>query len=181
MLVIKVKDTNDLWNPRTREFLTVKGGTLKLEHSLISISKWEAAYNVSFLETKKTPRMFLDYIICMTLNSVQDNNIYNILSDEDLLKINDYINKPKTATTIKNVNRSRGVNNEIVTAEIIYYWMTIYGIPFECEKWHLDKLLTLIRVCSIKQSKPKKMSKADIYQQQRAINEANRAKYRTKG
>lgn len=191
MLVIKVKG-RELYSSSKNEFFKVKDATLKLEHSLISISKWESKWHKPFLnDDEKTGEELVDYIRCMTLNSEVDPNIYFALSKENIKQINDYIADKHTATwfndnknALPKVNpnkKTRHIRGEIITAEIIYYWMVAYQIPFECEKWHINKLLTLIKVCNIKNEPEKKMSKAEIMRRNSAINAARRKQYNSKG
>lgn len=179
MLVIHIPENNDLWDPRNRIFLKVKETTLKLEHSLISVSKWESRWKKAYANTKKTPKMLLDYVRCMTLNAV-DPLVYNCLTQDDIKKIIDYMEDPMTATVITSRDNKK-IDDDIITSELIYYYMAAFNIPFECEKWHFNRLLTLIRVCSEKNKPPKKMSQKDLYARQKAINARNKAKYHTRG
>lgn len=188
MLTIVVPD-RELFDSRTNTFTTITGCELQLEHSLISISKWESKWHVPFLDDgkrskqKKTNEMLVDYIRCMTVNSksVPDDRIYNCLSKENMEAINAYINDPMTATTFSNHDKDqkRAQNSgSFVTAEIIYYQMIELGIPVELwEKRHLNRLMTLIRVVSEKKAQannPKKMSQSDIAKQNRALHAARR-------
>lgn len=161
------------------EFVTTKSTKLTLEHSLISLSKWESKWEKPFLSSEKTVQETIDYIRCMTLTQNVDPMIYKALNTQNIQEVFDYINAPMTATKIKPTKRAS--NGEIVTAELIYYWMITLNIPFECQKWHLNKLLTLIEVCSIKNQPSKKMSKNEILRSNRDLNAARRAKYKTKG
>lgn len=182
MLRIEVP-AREFYDESKEEFVEVKGQTLVMEHSLISISKWESKWKKPYIsKEKKTKEEIFDYLRCMTVTpSNVDPMIYNCLTEENLKEIVDYIDDPMTATTINDAN-PHGSNREIITSEIIYYWMIAQNIPTEYEKWHLNRLLTLIKVCSIKNNpKQKKMSKAAIMRQNRAINAARRAKYGTKG
>ena len=182
MLSISIEAT-ELFNELTGEFVTLKPVTLKLEHSLISISKWEAKWHKPFSNSDKTAEEMRDYIRCMTLNGDINPSYYTVLTGEQISLINDYINNEMTATWFSNNKTTKGaqVRGEVVTSELIYYWMIALNIPFECEKWHLNRLLTLIKVCNVKNSPKKKMSKKDIMARNRAINEANRRKYNSKG
>jgi len=169
----------ELYNDDTNEFVTVHKTNLKLEHSLISISKWESKWHKSFLNSAdKTNEEVYDYIKCMTINPV-DDSVYTALTNDNINEIMAYINDPMTATTIKDIPGKK--NNETITSELIYYWMVALEIPFECERWHLNRLLTLIRVCNIKNQPPKKMSNREILNQNRALNAARRKKYHTRG
>ena len=180
MLQITIKGA-ELYDENTNRFITTKGATLQLEHSLVSLSKWESKWKTYYLNNENiTAEMSIDYVRCMTLTQCVDPKVYNYLTEEDMLKIREYIDDPMTATTFKN-NR-RGSNRQIITAEIIYSWMVSLQIPFDpCQKWHLNRLLTLIRVCDEKNSPKKKMSKRDAMNQQRSLNAARRAKYHTSG
>lgn len=164
------------------EFIEVKEQTLVLEHSLISLSKWEAKWKKPYLtDEKKTKEEVLDYLKCMTVGKVPDDIVYRSLTMENVDDVINYINDPMTATIISD-NGPKTARREIITSEIIYYWMIAQQIPPEYEKWHLNRLLTLIRVCSIKNNpKQKKMSKGAIARQNRAINAARKKKYGTKG
>lgn len=180
MLQITVP-ASEQWDEAKQEFVITKEQTLQLEHSLVSLSKWESKWNKAFLTDKeKTTEETLDYIKCMTLTQNVDPNVYRCLSNDNIRQINNYIESPMTATYFsedKNVKRSR----EVVTSELIYYWMFALTIPKECEKWHLNRLLTLIKVFNIKNQPPKKRSKRDIASHYAALNEARRKKLNTKG
>lgn len=179
MLTIKIPD-REWFNDVTQEFMTVKGTTLQLEHSLVSLSKWEAKWNIPFLsKDEKTIEQTLDYIRCMTITQNVNPMVYEQLSEENIEQIKQYINSSKTATTFNNLDHKS--SREIVTSELIYYWMIALNVPMECQKWHLNRLLTLIRVCNAKNAPPKKMSARDIMSRNSALNAARRKKYNTKG
>lgn len=170
---------NDLWDERNQQFLSIKETTIQLEHSLLSISKWESKWNKSFINTKdKTEDELIDYIKCMTITKNVDPNIYVCLTAENIQEIVNYINAPMTATTIRDTGKS---NHEIVTSELIYYWMISLNIPVKFEKWHWNRLITLIRVCSIKNQPAKKMSRGEIMQRNAALNAARKKRWNTKG
>lgn len=173
----------EIWDDVKEEFVGVKETVLKLEHSLVSLSKWESKWHIPFLDSNMTFEQTIDYIKCMTLTQNVDPNVYNFLTNENIEKVSAYIQEPMTATWFSNSNNNRvGTGKkDIITAEVIYYWMITLQIPFECRKWHLNKLLTLIRVCNEKNAPKKKMSKNEIINKNRALNEARRAKYGTKG
>ena len=162
------------------EFVQVKEQRLKLEHSLISLSKWESKFKKPFLSSDKTAQEVLEYIRFMTLTQNVNPAVYLNLTEENITDIRDYIDDSMTATTLKELPKRPGPK-EIVTAELIYYWMITFNIPVEFEKWHLNRLLTLIEVCARKQEPPKKMSRKEIAAKHRAINAANRARLHTKG
>lgn len=173
---------NEQWDEKREEFVTTKEQRLNLEHSLISLSKWESKWCKPFLSNKeKSHEEILDYIKCMTLTKNINPEVYNSLTNENIKQVNDYITAPMTATTFSESGVRKKANNEIFTSEVIYYAMTAYNIPFECEKWHLNRLITLIRVCGIKNEPPKKMSKRSIMSQNAALNAARRKKFNTKG
>ena len=170
MLSITVPDT-ELFNEETQSFYTIKGCTLHLEHSLVSLAKWESKWKKPFLgREEKTDEELLDYLRCMTITQNVNPYIYKCLTNENLLKIKQYIDDPMTATTV-NHQEKKTTNKEILTAEIIYYYMIALNIPFECQKWHLNRLFMLIRVCSIKSTKQKKMPKSEYLAHRRALNE----------
>lgn len=172
----------EFFNNETQEFYTVKSATFKIEHSLVSIAKWESKWHVSFLDDKveKTNEMMIDYIKCMTISQNVDPEVYNYLPNSVLEEINDYIGDPMTATVF--TDNTKGINRgEFVTNELVYYWMIAQNIPLECEKWHFNRLMTLIRVCGEKNKDPKKMNKRDILNRNRALNNARRKAHKTRG
>lgn len=172
----------EFYDEAANEFIEVGEQHLVMEHSLISISKWEAKWKKSYFEKNdKTKEELLDYLRCMTVSPQKvDPIVYRSLSSENIREITDYINDPMTATTINEPNRPG--RHQVVTSELVYYWMIAQNIPTEYEKWHINRLLTLIRICSIKNDpNPKKMSKSAVAKQNRAINAARRARYGTKG
>lgn len=169
------------WDERKQEFVYMKGQTLQLEHSLVSLSKWESKWGKAFLsKNSKTHEETLDYVKCMTLTQNVDPEIYNYLTADNIAQINSYIEAPMTATYFSE-DKSAKNNREVVTSELIYYWMIALNIPFECQKWHLNRLLTLIRVCNIKNAPPKKMSKRATASQYAQLNAARRKQLNTKG
>lgn len=170
----------ELYDERTNEFIYYDDETLQLEHSLVSISKWEANWCKPFLHGKdKTSEEILDYIKCMTITDGVPDDLYSRLTPENYSMINDYIGRPMTATTFPEDNNR--TNREIITSEIIYYWMVSFNIPFECQYWHLNRLLTLVRVCNVKNNPPKKMSQNEVLARNRALNEARRKQLNTRG
>ena len=169
----------EFWNPVGECFETTESKTLRFEHSLYSISKWEEKWHVSFLsKNEKTIEQMMDYIRCMCLDEVDDLTIRG-LTNENMEKIKSYIEDPMTATTFSDKNT--GPSREIITNEIVYFWMIDCGIPLECQYWHINKLLTLIRVCQIKTSPTKKMGKKDIMRSNAELNAARRAKLGSRG
>lgn len=170
----------ETFNEITQEFVTIKEQHLQLEHSLVSISKWESKWRKPFLSDKnKSNEEIIDYIRCMNITQNVDPNVFLFLTNSNLKEINDYIDSPMTATWFNESNKK--TNREIITSEIIYYWMISLNIPFECQKWHLNRLLTLIKVCSEKNAPSKKMSKREIMTRNKALNEARRKASHSKG
>lgn len=172
----------ELFNNEDQTFLNLKETTFKIEHSLVAIAKWESKWHVAFLDDKveKTDEMIIDYIKCMTISQNVDPEIYNHLPQETIKEINDYIGDPMTATTFRNTGNNTGTG-EFITNEVVYYWMIAQNIPLECEKWHFNRLMTLIRVCSEKNSPGKKMNQRDILKQNRELNEARKRAMKTRG
>ena len=171
----------ELWDETKEEFTQVKERTLQLEHSLVSISKWESKWHKAFLsKTEKTFEETIDYVRCMTLTQNVDPEVYHRLTNGNINAINHYIEDSMTATTLP--NDAFGKNGrEVVTAELIYCWMIALNIPFECQKWHLNRLLTLIRVCDIKSRPPKKRSHRELAQRNSALNAARRKRLHSRG
>ena len=181
MLQIEVPISPEGWDEIKQEFVEPKVVTLKLEHSLVSVSKWESKWNKPFLSSNsKTDEEIFDYIKCMTTTQNVDDDVYNHLTQDNIKSINKYIEAPMTATTFSEDKSSKG-NREVVTSELIYYWMISLGIPVDFQKWHLNRLMTLIRVCNIKNAPPKKMSKRDVMSRNKALNDARRKQLNTRG
>lgn len=182
MLQITIPD-GEFFNDDTQEFYSVKGQTLMLEHSLVSISKWESKYKKAFLSDdpkhKKTEEELLYYIKCMTITQNVKDDVYRCISVDNINKIVEYINDPMTATWFSNQPK-RQLNRETLTSELLYYYMIAYRIPFECQKWHLNRLITLIKICDLK-NQDNKMSKNDIYKQNAKLNAERRKALKTKG
>lgn len=181
MLYVTVPSV-ELWDEAKEEFVKTKEQTLQLEHSLVSISKWEAKWCKVFLSKKeKTYEETIDYIKCMTITQNVSPDTYKYLSKDNIEQINDYISAPMTATWFSEDKSGSRSSSEQVTSELIYYWMIAFNIPFECQKWHLNRLLTLIRVCNIKNKPAKKMSKSDIMRRNASLNAARRKQLNTNG
>lgn len=181
MLRLVVPISQEGWDEQKEEFVEAKTQVLQLEHSLVSLSKWESKWCKPFLSNvTKTDEEILDYIKYMTLTQNINPDVYSHLTVENFKEIDRYINAPMTATTFSE-DRSGSRNREVITAELIYYWMVALNIPFECQKWHLNRLLTLIRVCNIKNQPPKKMSKRNTASRYAQLNAARRQQFNTKG
>lgn len=173
----------ELWDEEKEEFITLKKQTLALEHSLVSLSKWESKWCKPFVsKEEKTHEEIIDYIKCMTLTQNVDENVYRYMTPENIRKVNEYIDAPMTATWFSEGKGKKSGNvGKQVTSELIYYWMIALNIPFECQKWHLNRLLTLIRVCNEENKPAKKMSTKDVMDRNAALNAARRKKFKSKG
>lgn len=181
MLYIEVP-SGEFWDERKQEFINFPGQKLQLEHSLVSISKWESKWHKSFLATKdKTMEETIDYIRCMTLTQNLKPDVFRCLSTKNYAEIYAYIEDPMTATTFFMDKGPQRPSREVVTSEVIYYWMIANNIPMECQKWHINRLLTLIKVCSIKGQPQKKMSKSQVASRYSALNAARRRRLNTRG
>ena len=179
MIQLVVPDL-EIYDDGKSEFIIEKGQILQVEHSLVSIAKWESKWNKPFLTNKpKTVEETLDYIRCMTITQNVLPYIYSHITNEIVNQVSEYIARPMSATWFTNDDNTP--SKEIITSEIIYYSMIAYNIPFECQKWHLNRLLTLIRVCKKKNDKPKKISKAEIMNRNREINNKRRQQQNSKG
>lgn len=165
------------------EFIYTKEQHLQLEHSLVSLSKWESKWHKPFLGSNdKTDEETIDYIRCMTLTQNVDPAVYYSIKQQTIKQITDYINDPMTATWFVDDNsKKKGSNSEVVTSELIYYWMITLNIPVEFQKWHLNRLLTLVKVCNLKNSPPKKMSRREIMSRNKALNESRRKAANSRG
>lgn len=180
MLQITIPETEQ-WDEVKQEFVSTKEQTLQLEHSLVSLSKWESKWCKPFLTKEpKTVEETIDYVRCMTITQNVDPEVYNFLTNENIKQVNKYIEAPMTATYFHE-EKTGGSNRETITNELIYYWMIALNIPFECQKWHLNRLLTLIRVCNIKNQPKKKMSSKEIMSRNAALNASRRKQFNTKG
>lgn len=171
----------EFFDEERQEFVSSKGQILQLEHSLVSISKWESKWKKPFLSKEdKTYEETIDYIRCMTITQNVDSDVYRGITQEHIRMINEYTADTMTATFFTDHSPKRG-NGKLVTSELIYYWMIALNIPFECQKWHLNRLLTLIKVCNLESAPPKKQSKRSILSQNAALNAARRKRLGTRG
>ena len=181
MLKIEIPISPEGWDETKCEFVEPSFKIIELEHSLISLSKWESKWEKPFFgKEPKTVEETIDYVRCMTLTPNVDSDVYKHLTQENIVQINKYIEDPMTATWF-NERQTGSRNSEQITSELIYYWMIALNIPFECQKWHLNRLLTLVRVCNIKNQPPKKMGRREILSQNAALNAARRKQFNSKG
>ena len=171
----------ELWDEDKEEFVYTKEQTLQLEHSLVSLSKWESKWCKAFLSKhEKTFEETVDYVKCMTLTQNVNSDVYQYLTNKNIAEVNRYIEAPMTATYFSD-DKIGKTSREQITSELIYYWMVALNIPFECQKWHLNRLLTLVKVCNIKNQPPKKRSRKEILSRNAALNAARRKQLNTRG
>lgn len=183
MLEIKIR-SDELWDEALEVYVPIPEKTLRLEHSLVSISKWEMKWQKSFLKTLEngglTVEQTIDYIKCMTIDRNVDPIVYYGITDEHIRAVNDYLANPLTATHVPDRPNKKG-GGDTPTSEMLYFYMVSYQIPVEFEKWPLQRLITLIKICDIKNNPPKSMSKAELAKRNTSINAARRAALNTKG
>jgi len=171
----------EMFDDRSQEFVTEGDVTLELEHSLVSLSKWESKHEKPFLgKVEKTSEEVIDYIRCMILTPNVSEEVISKLTEKNITEINEYIDSKMTATWFSDAPGTPKTR-DVITAELIYYWMVVFQIPFECERWHLNRLFTLIRVCNVKQAKPKKMSRSELAARNRELNAQRKAQLGTSG
>ena len=171
----------EYYDEKEEVFVEVKKQTLQLEHSLVSVSKWESRWHKPYLKKEeKTYEESIDYIRCMTITKNVDPKCYYGITNKVMKQIDDYVNDSMTATWFNEQGNKRK-NNKVITSELIYSWMITLDIPIECERWHLNRLFVLIRICDIQNSPKKKMSNRDKLMQQHKLNEARKRKYGTRG
>lgn len=171
----------ELYDETTETFTTVDDVEIELEHSLVSLSKWESFFQKPFLSTtEKSSIEILTYIRMMVLTPNVDPTVYLRLSQQNLDDIHTYIDSAQSATTFGDMPSAKG-RGEVITAELIYYWLIAFTIPFECQTWHLNRLFSLIRICNIKNSKPKKMSRQEMAMRNKELNAQRKAKFNTSG
>lgn len=180
MLHLLVKGL-EFFDEETNTFSVSDDVELDLEHSLVSLSKWESFFEKPFLSSgEKTPEEILAYVKMMIITPNINDDVILSFSQDNIKEINDYINSPQSATTFGTMPEQRG-RGETITAELIYYWMVAFNIPFECQNWHINRLFALIRICNIKNSKPKKMGQHEIAARNRELNAKRREQLKTSG
>lgn len=184
MLKIIIEE-NELFDEETSSFIVVEHSVIELEHSLLSLSKWESKYQKPFLAPgNKTPDEIVDYILCMVLpndsGKVVDKETISHFSQKNFDEINAYINSTQSATTFGEMPKKKGTG-EVITSELIYYWLVAFTIPFSCETWHLNRLFSLIKIANFKNQKGKKMSSNELAARNRELNAKRRAELGTSG
>ena len=172
---------DEFWDEVQNLFSTINDEVIELEHSLFSVSKWESIYQKPFLASgDRTNEEVLGYIKAMILTPNVDPDVLNKLGKTHIDAIQEYVDSSQSATTFGMMSERQG-SGEVITSELIYYWLVAFNIPFECQYWHLNRLFSLIRICNIKNSKPKKMSRNEMAQRYRDINAERKARLGTKG
>lgn len=183
MLTIEVMKSNEVWDEAKEVFVDKSEpiASLTLEHSLVSLSKWESDFEKPFLGVgEKSSEEVYAYIKCMILTQDFPPEVFSHLSQQNIDTINNYINAPKTATWFASDPGGKKTG-EVVTSELIYYWMITFNVPFECQYWHLNRLFTLLRICSIKSQKPKKQTRAEMIAERNRLNMERRARLGSTG
>lgn len=181
MLVLVVPGV-EVFNEETNKFSTVGDVTIELEHSLVAVSKWESIYLKPFLgKQQRTPEETKAYIRAMIISDSPPEDIVDKLTQDNMKAIHAYIESPATATTFGDMPEANRRRGETITSELIYYWMVLFQIPFECERWHLNRLFSLVRICNVKSGKQKKLSKQEIVSRNRALNAKRKAELGTNG
>lgn len=180
MLVLEIQG-DEMWDEANSQFVYGEPLVLHLEHSLYAIAMWEAKWQVPFLDNKElTDEQLIDYIACMSENPLTEDELSK-LRPSHIKQVSDYMANKMSATWFSDRDKKAPGSSEVVTAELVYYWMAALQIPFSCDKWHFNRLMTLIRIASIKNQPPKKMSKSATVAQNNALNKARRAKMHSKG
>lgn len=181
MLTIVIPETEG-YDERTSEFIVMnKRVNLTLEHSLVSISKWESKWKTPFLSNNvpRTHEQTIDYVRCMTVTQNVDPDSFNYLTNDNYKLITEYIDDPMTASSVTSLDTKGG--RQVITSELIYYWMIALTIPFECQKWHINRLLMLIKICNSKNAPAPKISKREIIERNERLNAERRKAYKSKG
>jgi hypothetical protein len=172
---------DEIYNEETEEFGSFNDVVVDLEHSLISLSKWESKFQKPFLSSaEKTSEETFGYIQAMVISPEIDPDVLFRCSQKNINDVQEYIESSQSATTFGQMPERRGPG-EVITSELIYYWMVAFQIPFECETWHLNRLFSLIRICNIKNSKPQRMSRVEAAQRNRELNAQRRREFGTSG
>lgn len=181
MLTLVIPD-QERWSDELNRFFYTKGATIQMEHNLVALAKWESKWHKPFISSESlTMTEYLDYLRCMTVTEGVDPNVFYNLTDENMRQIKEYMDDPMTATWFREEENNKGKSKKVITAEVIYGWMVGLEIPFECQYWHLNRLMTLIRVVNTNNQPEKKMSMRDRYSRNTALNAARRKKLGTHG
>lgn len=180
MLVLSIGD-EEFFDESTSKFVKKPGIIVEFEHSLVSLSKWESKHEKPFLSgDEKTDDEILDYIRCMIISPGDSAEILSRMNQKDVDAVTTYIDSKQTATTFGNLPERKG-RGETITNELIYYWLVAFEIEWEAQYWHLNRLFSLIKICNIKNSKPKPMSKSEIAARQRELNAQRRRETGSRG
>lgn len=183
MLTLRL-EKNEFYDEANKKFVYTPEITLVLEHSLLAVSKWESKYQIPFLsgaQENRSQDQILYYIESMIVKPEDPGNAIGYLTAKEISKVNRYIESKESATTFGEMPTTSQGRGETITSELIYYWMVAFNIPFECERWNLNRLFALIKICNIKNSPKKKMPKHSIAARNRELNQARRAQYNTSG
>lgn len=182
MLKLHIPESDEFFDEDKSEFMSFPAVDLELEHSLTSLATWESKWEIPFLSDKeKTDEQTLDYIKCMTLTNDVAPEVYLRLDADHYKKVSTYIDAKMTATWFSEDKPNQKKSRVIITAEIIYHWMVTLNIPFECQHWHLARLLTLVKVCNQQNSPPEKLSRQQVIDRNRELNEQRKAQLGTSG
>jgi hypothetical protein len=183
MLKLIIPATDEAYDERTKEFIYSEEVTVELEHSLVSLSKWESIWEKPFLGAEtKSPEETMSYVHCMTITPDISPEIFQRLTNDHLTQINNYIDAKMSATWFnERAVQGKPKSRETITSELIYYWMVAHTIPFECQYWHLNRLFTLIKVCNAKNAPEKKMTKSEMLAQRNQLNAQRKAELKTSG
>lgn len=174
-------DPQEYYDEAAERFITLEGLVVVLEHSLASLSKWESKHQIPFLSGgKKSTEQIFDYIKMMIVTPEISPEQFSRFSEQNFAQINDYIESKQSATTFGELPKRKGPS-EVISSELIYYWMVAFNVPFECENWHLNRLFALIRICNVKNQKPKKMSRGELNRRNSELNAQRRAALNTTG
>ena len=172
---------DESFDDETQTFSKVDDVVIELEHSLISLSKWESKYQVPFLSSDEKPsEQVFGYLQAMIIDPDIDPDVMYLCTQANVIEIQEYIDSPQSATTFGSMPTRRGPG-EVITSELIYYWMVAFNIPFECEYWHLNRLFSLIRICNIKNSPPESVSRNELAQRYADLNAQRKAELGTRG
>lgn len=163
-------DESELFNSKTNEIYVFSKKTIRFEHSLIAISKWEEKYRKSFVESTKSIDEVVYYAWCMCLDDIEYEEFTMRLNQQILNKISDYISDTPTATKVPLIG-DKNHKGDKITSELIYYWLTIHNIPFSVESWNFHRMMALIEIAIFKSTPPKKRSNAEILRERRELNE----------